>query len=349
MLTVESNGILELKDVVVEIDNANAIVVKPGGKLIVDGSQINSKTWGFWAGIEMHGVKTASQTPANQPVVELKNGAVIENALCGVFVGNPANAGNAGGGILYAFEAEFKNCKNGIKMDPYTPTNLSYIFKCRFETNGNYADISQGPDAAVLLWGVKNVNVKGNVFVNSAPSVFQVSNRGNGLLIKGSTSAIEPYGQAAQIKNSFSNLNHAIYIVAATTVADVSIVDNVFTNNQYAVRASGSYKGKAVLNSIALSSGDSYGFYVSSSNNFKIEENTIVGSMSGYGIHVINSGGAPEIYKNTISNTTRGIYLSNNPGLKVTCNELNNNVQQVYINADGAYWSQGTSAMAAGN
>jgi parallel beta-helix repeat protein len=329
--------------------NEAKIIVKPGGKLVLDGAKLTNSCGSLWKGIEMHGIKTSSQTPANQPVVELKNGAVIENALCGVFVGNPANAGNAGGGILYALDAEFKNCKNGIKMDPYTPTNLSYIYKCRFETDSNYDNISQGSDAAVLLWDVKNVNVKGNTFINSAPTAFQPTKRGNGLLIKGATCFVEPHGPAAQTKNSFSNLNNAIYIVSSTTISDVIILDNVFTNNQVAVRTSGSYKGKAVKNSISLPTVSSFGFLASNSNNFKIEENIITGSATGIGIYVENSMGSPEIYKNIISNTGAGILVSNNPGLKVTCNELSNNTQQISITYNGSSNYLGSMELAAGN
>ena len=64
------------------------IIVRPGGKLIVDGGTLTSACAGeMWQGVEVVGDRTKHQTAANQGTVILRNNAVIENAHCAVKTG----------------------------------------------------------------------------------------------------------------------------------------------------------------------------------------------------------------------------------------------------------------------
>ncbi len=57
------------------------IIVRPGGKLIVDGGTLTSACAGeMWPGICVEGHTNLPQTAANQGTVQLFNGAVVENA-----------------------------------------------------------------------------------------------------------------------------------------------------------------------------------------------------------------------------------------------------------------------------
>ena len=69
------------------------IIVRPGGKLIVDGGTLTSACTGeMWQGIEVVGDRTKHQTAANQGTVTLLNGATIENAHCAIRTGLEGNA-----------------------------------------------------------------------------------------------------------------------------------------------------------------------------------------------------------------------------------------------------------------
>ncbi|MBX2909234.1 MAG: T9SS type A sorting domain-containing protein [Chitinophagales bacterium] len=74
-------------------DNSK-IIVEPGGKLIIDRGTITSACHGLWQGIEVWGNSsqhqyTYSGNQLYQGFVELKNGAVIENAATAIFLGKP--------------------------------------------------------------------------------------------------------------------------------------------------------------------------------------------------------------------------------------------------------------------
>lgn len=77
---IDSGGRLITDDSLLFRRNAR-IIVRPGGRLVVDGGVLTSACEdGMWEGIYVEGDRTRPQTAANQGTVELKNGAVIENA-----------------------------------------------------------------------------------------------------------------------------------------------------------------------------------------------------------------------------------------------------------------------------
>ena len=87
--TVESGATLTITGTVYCSNHAN-IIVKPGGRLVLDGGTLTSFCPNsMWPGIEVWGNSAAHQYPDAsghyaQGYVELKNGAVIENAECPV-------------------------------------------------------------------------------------------------------------------------------------------------------------------------------------------------------------------------------------------------------------------------
>ena len=104
--------------------NENAkTIVKPGGKLIVDGGTITKALHeGQWQGIEVWGVDTLHQFIVDgryqQGYLELKNGATIENAICAVELWQPGNYSSEGG-IIHATDAVFRNNAKAVHAINY--------------------------------------------------------------------------------------------------------------------------------------------------------------------------------------------------------------------------------------
>lgn len=382
-LTILNGGRLTIKSNVYIAPDVK-IVVNPGGKLIIDSATLtNNVCGGRWRGIYLHGSQNAHQTETLQPVVELKNNALIENCRHGVFAGNFDSPGTAGGGIIKAEKATFRNCVSGVSMHQYHNMqgntevgNVSYIRRCKFETTSNFLTFGGSPYAGIALWGVKGINISGNTFKNYIPESFLVNKRGYGVIITSGVGCtindIAIVNQHALTKidsvpNTFTNL-HIGVASYNTGVSDIKVYGNIFSNCKYGVYIEGENIGAVYLNKIDLLSEGYMGIYLLSSNNFKIDENRILNSLTDYvqdtfthgsksipdklqiGIFTANSslpnGG---IYKNTISDMTRGIWLQNNPNLQIKCNTLKNNKQHILANANGMANIQGTQYLPAGN
>ncbi|MDD2564075.1 MAG: NosD domain-containing protein, partial [Salinivirgaceae bacterium] len=361
-LVIQPQGVLNLTQGEIDCQNDSRIIVNPGGKLIVDGAKLIAKSCtSAWHGIELHGDRLAHQSAATQPTVELKNGAIIENAINGVTAGDPARPGVYGGGIIKAYGVTFRNCETGIGFQlyknyrPQLPAkeinNLSYITKCTFETDADILNITNKPYAGIALWGVKGISIKGNTFVNLSPSSFNRNDLGYGVVITGASCSIEPYCTGIdcsnKTQNTFTDLNYGVLVTSSTSLSNVVIADNMFINNSIAIEMSGSYSGKAYYNNIQLMQNGLIGFQMNRCHNFNIDENQITGQGSGIGIFATNS--STTIYKNSLSNLTTGILTSTSPNLQFTCNEFNTNGTHISIHYDGADIAQGSVSKAAGN
>lgn len=107
---------LTLKDCILHVPAGANIIVKQGGRLVVDGATITNRCGLMWSGIEVWGNSAAHQYPDAsghyaQGYVELKNGAVIENAECALTLWHP-NHYNTTGGIVHAENATFRADRN---------------------------------------------------------------------------------------------------------------------------------------------------------------------------------------------------------------------------------------------
>ncbi|MBX2909999.1 MAG: S8 family serine peptidase [Chitinophagales bacterium] len=155
-------------------ENDAKIIVKPNAKLIIDSATLTSNC--FWQGIEVWGNSsqhqyTYSGNQLYQGFVELKNGALIENAAFAIFLGKPDDWLNIyTGGIVQADSAIFRNNKRDIaflkykNFNPQNPLqkrgNLSFFRKTRFETTANLNNGSF-PSNHVTMWNVDGVRFYG--------------------------------------------------------------------------------------------------------------------------------------------------------------------------------------------
>lgn len=106
------------------------ISVEQGGKLILDGATITSARnagpshEGRWKGIEIRASKRKSNTEQDSSfyefhgIIELKNGAVIENAETAIKLHKKLSKTD-GGGIILMNDASIRNCTEGIHFSAY--------------------------------------------------------------------------------------------------------------------------------------------------------------------------------------------------------------------------------------
>lgn len=122
-ITIDSGIVLTITSTIHCTDNAR-LIVRPGGKLVIDGGTLTSACDGeLWQGIEVVGDRTKHQLAQYQGIVELRNGATIENAHCAIRTGLAGGAGYAtAGGIIRAEDAHFVNNRRSVEFISYMDT-----------------------------------------------------------------------------------------------------------------------------------------------------------------------------------------------------------------------------------
>ncbi len=153
-LTINPQVELTIQNSTTSFGENGKIIVKPGAKLIIDNAKITKACSEPWAGIEIWGNSTAHQyADANgnyqQGYIELKNGAIIENAWEAIQPWNPQHWDQTGG-IISANGATFKNNRRAMQFiayqnyDPQTSEpspNQSVFRNCTFETTPEFDDM----------------------------------------------------------------------------------------------------------------------------------------------------------------------------------------------------------------
>ncbi|MBC8146617.1 MAG: hypothetical protein H8E98_01365, partial [Bacteroidetes bacterium] len=342
------------------------IIVEKGGKLIIDGATITSARCGgpeyegLWKGIYLEGDYSEIQIPANKGYVELKNGAVIENAEVGITT-MPLTFSGVGkilgtGGIIQAEDATFRNCQYGIRMYPYQNYNysgkkirdLSFMKNSIFETTDDLIEPAIKPVCFIDLTEVYNVDIVGNTFRNINPNCTNANDRGNGIFSMDAkitinhicSSPTAPPPCTTFNTNKFEGLKYGIYAMATQANIPLSIKNSEFENNCYGVYLSGissatvtSNKFNVILDNTMLKT--AYGLYLDNCTGYTVEENefdkvTGTGTYQNVGMVINNSGSDKnQIYNNTFENITHGMLAQHDnrgntdkTGLKIKCNDF---------------------------
>jgi len=368
------------------------IIVKPGGRLYVDGGKITSSCSNeMWQGIEVWGNSSLDQKEVSgcysQGYVELKNGAIIENAVCAVELWRPQHW-NTTGGIIKANDAIFHNCARAVHALYYRnvyPNGLEHDYeanftRCAFIVDGDYI----GNENQVFYKHVDLNHVRGLQFKSCAfsvaPSVDNVSYwsygiQGNeaGFTVKSiCISEVEPCPD--YIESTFNGFFAAINAVGSgsKSVPGISVTRASFTNNDFGVFMKG-------LDYSLVKSCDfdvkrngywpcGVGVLSEQMSYFCIEDNvfnkTNTYNGNGYGIIINNSAGQNTIYRNHFEKLYCGnlaygnnflMSSSNNYlGLEYRCNTNLHNTIDFYVQKDnsclsGIQSSQGSDVAAARN
>jgi len=342
-ITIQSGVTLTIKGIVKMADNRK-ITILPGGKLIVDGGTLTSACPDkLWYGILVSGNTNLPQTPQNQGTLELKNGAVIENAKDAI--STCALKPNGGidwdrrGGIIYAENATFKNNKRAAEFLAYKnisgsgkiSSNVSYFKNCKFVVDDTGLFTSQNINfiGHITMWGVSGVKITGCTFENNITTMPDrkqaIGTIDAGYIVDENCSlyAISATCPTCQILASpsvFKGFNKAIESSHFENQYAIKIDRSSFLNNITAVKISGHHNFQISRSNMSLYnnySNSPVGIYLDECSGYKVEGNTIYNSRnssSPIGIFIDHVGtNENKIYRNTIFNTRYGIKVENTP------------------------------------
>jgi hypothetical protein len=345
------------------------LIVRPGGKLVVDGGTLTSACDGeMWQGIEVVGDRTKRQLAQYQGKVELKNGATIENAWCGIRTGLSSDANfTTTGGIISASEAVFRNNRRAVEINPYSYTALSgtiatynaSFVRCTFTVNNDNVFSYNNTSFAehVKLNGVKDITFKGCTFNNLINSVLP-NNRGiyaenAGLIldVKCDDNYIfnpNDCGCPPSLSDtcSFYGFNTAVEVNTTGDPYSVTVDRAVFTNNAIGIKVNSIDYITVTRCNFNLQNApyviQNTGLYLNVCDGYKVEGNRFHKSgmnqnLTSTGIHVIGNGANDNsIYRNTFDTLDYGIRVTGNNGntdggLQITAGNHRRNIYGIYI------------------
>lgn len=358
-LIVEANATLSVKSCLRFADNAK-LIIKPGGKLILNGGTLTNACTGLWQGVEVWGNPALSQIPANQGWLSISNGGTIENAVVAVKAGT-GDFGAKGGGIVHASEAFFRNNKSDVAFHDYARNNLSNFSQTTFITTGTLLS-GAAPAAHLSMVNVRGIQINGCTFNNTGNSGLPVNKQGTGIHSYNSSWYVDHYCITQNYPCSeyqattFENLYYGIKAYGLSAALKPSIQNSKFSNNFRGAWLGGTTYA-VVKNCIfdintPWTTDGGYGLYLDNSTAYTIEENNFYSSMAdrtGIGVIVHNSGSDPnEVYRNWFSGLQQGIAaqeqnrdLTNEPqvGLQILCCEFTNCGYDILIPAPAnRYW-----------
>lgn len=350
------------------------IIVRPGGKLVVDGGVLTSSCANeMWQGIEVVGDRTKHQTASFQGVVELKNGAIIENAHCAIKTGLGDDNWHTTGGIIKADNTHFINNQRAVEFLSYVDTipvsgalrdNYSYFNKCEFRLDNNnlftYNDCSFIDH--VTLWRVKGVKFKGCSFTNQTNEHY---NRKHAIYALDAGITLDSYCSNSQIYlptgcdcpasystyNSFSGFSTAVEVNTSGDQFAVRINHALFNNNETAILIKGNpfttiSRCEVNLQNVPTYTLDNRGLVLDHCSGYKVEDNTF--SRTTYypqqlvstGIYVKNSGDSVDnfLHLNNFTNMNYGVYVKGNNGdshygLQITCSDFDHNGYDIFMSS----------------
>ncbi len=378
---VDSAVVLTIINTIHCTDNAR-IIVRPGGKLVVDGGTLTSACPGeMWQGIEVVGDRTKRQLAQYQGTVELRNGATIENAHCGIRTGLQGDASYATtGGIIRAEDAYFINNRRSVEFLSYTnhalngnvTNNQSYFTGCSFTVNDDNL-FSQGNGQFidhVTLWEVRGIAFNGCTFENATTAQgdrrhaiyaedagFTVDKRCTDPVYNPSTCTCNAF-----VRSTFSGFAIAIEANTSGNQFPVKIDHSRFSENGTGVRINGNHFATVTRCDFDLTTNPQewrylYGLYLSGCSGFKVEANQFDGTVQYVdgittGVYVNGSGSSVNsLYKNEFDNLSYGIHAyGNNSGLQIRCNEFDGSGADIFVPSGSSIASsQGSLQTSAGN
>ena len=243
----------------VKITPSASIIVKPGAKLIINGGKLTNSCTDLWQGIQVWGNSSAHQYPdANgdylQGYVELRNGAVVENAWEAIQPWNPEHWDQTGG-IIKAYGSTFRNNRRAIQFisyqnyDPITGEhrpNQSVFKNCTFEATDSFDRLFSAPSHAfVSMYKVDGVKFYGCDFKDERSTFYDQFTQSIGIWTIDADFSVLPLCNDYSIadcwscptliidKSSFKGLNIGVYSTQSTTSSSYVIDRANFINNLF--------------------------------------------------------------------------------------------------------------------
>jgi len=297
-----------------------SFIIHHGGKLIIDGGTLTNACEGaMWQGIVAEGCALPAPIPLNS-FVELKNGATIENAVCGIRAVN--------GGKIEADSANFINNYAAVQIDIYSEgvfTNSQFIL------NDNYIEYigaARRPAQLIVNGSFTPVVVSGCTFSQETALRY--------IAIRAFNSSLTIDAQTA-----FSGFWYGIDASNSGVLPKILVEDCEFINNEYGIRLDAMSFPEIIDNDFNLTFSGAQGLDIYESTKYEIERNRFassVQSLSTKGIVIANSGqDENQIYNNNFYDLEVGIqalyrnssqgWISEPPvhtGLQFLCNYFDN-------------------------
>ena len=371
----------------VHLGDTCSIIIYPGSKLVVDGGMLTSACPGeMWQGIKVLGDRTKRQLAQYQGTVELRNGATIENAWCGIRTGLREDTVTFAttGGIIIATDATFKNNRQSVVINSYAYTapsgniaNYNATFsRCTLVVDNSNLFAANNTAFAehVRLWDVKGVAFDGCTFNNTTNSI--ISN-GRGIYAENAGLLVNTYcppqiaydcecPEAVATHNLFSGFTTAVDANTTGNPYAVFVDGARFMNNITGVRINGNQFATVTRCLFNLQSTPAMypintGIVLNNCSGYTIEQDTFARSTADNipkptGISVINSNtDNNSIYRNTFSKMRYGIHVSETngglfSGLTFSCNDFVNCEYGIYAASNATLApSQGNISKGADN
>ncbi len=327
---VGSDSELTMRDEIQSPEDTK-IYIKPSGKLLLDGALLTNlpeEDSPMWRGIQVWGNKHKHQLQENgrywQGILEMQNGAVVQNAVVGVDVWNPENESSTGG-IVQATDSRFINNGTAVSFHSYenlllTPygsserisDNISFFKSCGFIVDDRYI----GPDDFEMhanLYQVRGIKFKGcsflfrdNPYTNNIPMGLYAYDAG--FKIDGfCSSGGQVYPCQVYDRSSFDGFYKAVVSVndGAVGLRPFTVNNTEFTNNSFGVYAVLSGYATILNSTFRIGQDDAQcaaGIFVEGTPVFTIEQDTFGLAqqypVENYGIVVKDSKSQNLIYKN---------------------------------------------------
>jgi hypothetical protein len=340
-LVIKDGGVLTITDTL-RVAYDKKIIVEPGGRLNVDGGVITNYCNNFWHGIEVWGDHQLKQTSANQGVLHLSNGAVLENARTAIHVWKP-NDWTSMGGMVYAYSAIFRNNWRSVEYMPYHHFNTGAVeisnrglfSSCEFVWDDDYEAIF-GTDIhpAMTLYDVYGVRIRGCDFVDNRTYITSYEDRPIGIGSLDATYKVT--GRRLDIQNvgnpsythevydstdfdisNFVNLYKGVEAMNANSQSVVTVDHCKFYNNRVGVWMIGVDNPMVTRNYFLYDNNHTSDIFkmndviLDASTGFEIEGNVFESALSSETIDgvIINNSGVEDnrVFKNDFA----GVYAAN--------------------------------------
>ena len=385
---VENGGVLTIENTVF-MGESTKIIVKPGGKLILDYRAVLTGLCGsMWQGIEVWGNSSTHQSSINgvcgQGWLELRNGAVIENAKCAVELWRPDHWTTTGG-VIHASDATFRNNAMAVRAvcyqnyHPYTHVPLNYnayFNNCSFIVDNDYLG-TETFQKHVVLAEVDGIAFSGCDF-SANRSVSGVDPWCIGISAYDAHFSVTSPCTTNNTPCPDEDLDHSTFTGLCSGITAKSdgssprsftVRNTLFINNDFGIHAENTDFPTILFNDFRIggSCDFNYGVCLRNVTGFCIEENLFrpysKSKTTTVGIAVYHSNGVNDIYRNTFQNLSRAnLALGQNTtggtnstllGLTYSCNDFSGNQRDIMVlQRDGAgdiQSQQGSSSCPSGN
>jgi hypothetical protein len=330
-LSIENGGQLTITGTVYA-PSVEQIIIKRGGKLIIDGGKITKSCDNLWKGIQVWGDSTLSQYPySNQGYLSIINSGCIEYAHTAVYVGKKVSDTpyyTHSGGIVICDDAMFLNNEIDVEFLPFINDhfyygnempNFSGFRKTIFKTYDPEFVLPK-PLAHVILDGVNGVDFYGCSFETEELTYYPLAadDRGIGILVYDSPLIVTGICTSNTIPCTaydscyFINLRYGIKAFGSGGSDFLSISGASFNTNVAGIYLSGYHESEIIASyfhsDIAAGNVEELedkffgGIYLDESTGYHIEGNHFDGpyyyvgghgnGISRIGIYVDNSGEA---------------------------------------------------------